>query len=72
MTRQPAKKELAEEVVAFRLAKTRVKKLRDDVAAHKIVGVGSAHQLCRKVVVDFLDGKLIYLDQRDRYSNPGP
>lgn len=35
-----------------------------------VSGVRSIHQLARKVVIDFLSGKLVYTRQGDRGSDP--
>lgn len=36
----------------------------------KVVGLKSEDQFARKLVVDFLTGRLVYLDQSSRYGNP--
>jgi hypothetical protein len=70
MPRSPRSKELTEDIVAFRITKARTAALRDRVATLRVVGVGSHHQLCRKLAIDFLDGKLVYLSDSSRFENP--
>jgi hypothetical protein len=70
MPRPPKDKELTEEVIAFRVTKTRAELLRQQVEDLRAVGVRSHHQLCRKIVLDFLTGKLAYLTAQDRFENP--
>jgi hypothetical protein len=58
-----------ENVVSFRLDETKfgaLKKVREN---DKPVGVTSENQLCRKIVNDFLAGRLEYKDQAHRFTD---
>jgi hypothetical protein len=49
-----------ENVVSFRLDDKRFKALKDKIAEQPIIGVKSANQLARKIVCDFVAGRLTY------------
>jgi hypothetical protein len=70
MPRLPKDKELTEEVIAFRVTRINAELLRRQVGDLRVVGVRSHHQLSRKIVLDFLAGKLAYLTTQDRFENP--
>lgn len=48
-------------IVTFRIPKQCVTTLKKTAQRKKFIGVYSFHQLSRKVVMDYLSGKLIYL-----------
>ena len=60
-----AKEQNKERVVAFRLPETEGESLDSRAAQEKIVGVRSGAQLARKLVRDYLNGRLIYLNKSD-------
>lgn len=58
-------RENKERVVAFRLPIAEGKEL-DKRVEDKVVGVKSGNQVARKVVRDFLRGRLVYISPADR------
>ena len=57
-------------VVAFRITDAHADRLAREMAANHVVGVRSSHQLARKVVMDFLEGRLRYANSVDRSRDP--
>jgi hypothetical protein len=51
-------------VITFRLARDEVARLTTALSA--VPGSLSHHALARKVVLDFVEGHLVYLSRRDR------
>lgn len=66
----PNNDRLKERVVAFRIPTTKGNKLDDRAGEMQVVNVSSGNKLARKVVLDFLDGKLVYLNAQDKSSDP--
>jgi hypothetical protein len=61
---------LKERVVAFRIPAihgVRLEKRAEDI---RVVNVTSGNMLARKVIMDFLDGKLIYTNAHDHQLDP--
>jgi hypothetical protein len=58
-----------ENVVSFRLDEKKFKALQDVRKTDKPVGVKSENQLCRKIVNDFLAGRLEYKENGDRFTD---
>lgn len=58
-----------ENVVSFRLDETKIKALNKVRETDKPVGVKSNNQLCRKIVDDFLAGRLEYKNPDDRFTD---
>lgn len=57
-------------VVTFRANKESVNKAVRTLAKSPIVGVRSHHQFARKLFMDFTMGKLVYLNESDRATDP--
>ena len=58
-------------IISFRLdGKDLVEKLNDALVATPIVGLNSDNKLCRKIVVDYLEGRLVYKIRSDRAIDP--
>lgn len=57
-------------IVMFRLEPPRVEMLSEIIRRDPIVGVHSGHQLARKIVVDYLEGRLQYT--HDKYKKADP
>ena len=57
-------------VVTFRANKKSVNKAVRTLTEEPIVGVRSHHQLARKLFMDFTLGKLVYLNDSDRATDP--
>lgn len=59
-------------IISFRLPGPHDKKLvaATKEAAAKVVGIKSENQFVRKLVVDFLAGRLVYIDPAARDDNP--
>jgi hypothetical protein len=58
------------EVVAFRVKSTEATALDKHSKKSKIVNVRSGHQLARKIVLDFLKGRLVYVNREDMLVDP--
>jgi hypothetical protein len=58
-----------ENVVSFRLDEKKFKALQDTRKKDMPVGVKSENQLCRKIVTDFLAGRLEYKDKEHRFAD---
>lgn len=52
-------------VVAFRVTPDEETRMSQFIHGRTILGVNSPHQFARKVVEDFLGGRLVYLRQED-------
>lgn len=63
-------KQNSDEIVTFRVTKARHSKMVEYKDSVRIVGVRSHHQLARKLVLDFLDGRLVYLKDSHKYESP--
>ncbi len=57
-------------VVAFRLTEAHAERLASEMSAAHVLGVRSSHQLARKVVMDFLEGRLKYANVADKQRDP--
>jgi hypothetical protein len=57
-------------VYIFRLPKSKDDSLVDVFTRRRIVGVTSKHQFARKLVMDYLSGRLVYLKSSDANDNP--
>lgn len=55
-----------EHVISFRVTDAQYKALQAIFGKDSIVGVRSERQFARKVVCDFVNGKLKYVDPKDR------
>ena len=55
------------QIVIFRLNKADATTLSEQVATLKIIKVGSVGKFCRKLVVDYLRGRLVYLNAPDKH-----
>lgn len=58
-------KETKESVIAFRVPPGKHADLSDALDKSSIPGVDSANKMARKVLLDFLGGKLVYLRRED-------
>lgn len=56
-------------VVSFRLSEAQFKKLTERMNADQPVGIKSAKQQARKIVVDSLEGRTEYKNKEDRFSD---
>jgi hypothetical protein len=56
--------------VIFRVTYADRSLLSDQVDELRIIGVRTPNQLARKVVLDFLRGKLVYLHESDKHQRP--
>lgn len=59
-----------ENVVSFRLDEKKFTALQDVRKKDMPVGIKSENQLCRKIVQDFLAGRLSYANDEDRFTDP--
>jgi hypothetical protein len=57
-----------EALITFRLKPGDMEGLVDLVNELKVIGVRSHNQMARKIVTDFLHGRLVYLRQADKYA----
>lgn len=57
-------------VIAFRVAAKDATTLDDRAETNRIVNVRSGNQLARKIVLDFLKGRLIYVSRTDQFRDP--
>ncbi len=57
-------------VIAFRVAAKDAATLDARSEADRIVNVRSGNQMARKIVLDFLKGRLIYVNPNDRHRDP--
>lgn len=57
-------------VIAFRVPETAAEALGHRAERNRVVNVRSGNQLARKIVLDFLKGRLIYVDQNDQRRDP--
>lgn len=55
------------QIVIFRVNKADAATLNEQVATLKIIRVGSMGKFCRKIVVDYLRGRLVYVRDSDKY-----
>jgi hypothetical protein len=58
-----------ENVVSFRLDDVKLKALKKVREADQPVNVKSENHLCRKIVQDFLAGRLVYTNPEDRFTD---
>jgi hypothetical protein len=58
-----------ENVVSFRLDDAKFKDLKKVRETNMPVGIKSENQLCRKIVNDFLAGRLKYENPEDRFTD---
>lgn len=56
------------DIVIFRLPLSECTKL--DTQKSPVVGIRSRNQFARKLILDFLENKLVYLNQSHRLANP--
>lgn len=56
--------------VIFRITSADRAILDEQVQTLKIIGVRSPNQLARKVIVDYIRGKLNYTNESDRHQRP--
>jgi hypothetical protein len=56
-------------VVSFRLDETKFKDLKKVRETDMPIGIKSENQLCRKIVADFLAGRLEYKDPQHRFTD---
>jgi len=59
-----------ERVVAFRIPDNLASNLETKAVEPKIIGIRSGNQFARKLVIDFLAGRLVYLNPADRKRDP--
>lgn len=52
-------------VISFRLTEAQVSQLQDIVDHKPVVNIPSHNRLCRKVITDYLAGRLIYKNKDD-------
>ncbi len=64
---KPTRKSRSSQVTSFRLRNEEVEKLK--ITLPDIVPDNAHHLLSRKVVRDFIDGRLVYLNRQDRLSS---
>jgi hypothetical protein len=57
-------------VYIFRLPTSRVAELDAQFKKQPIVGITSENLFARKIIIDYLLGRLVYLDPRSRGDNP--
>lgn len=53
-------------VISFRISETQELALTEINKRDQAVGVNSTRQLCRKVVIDYLAGRLVYKNPKDK------
>ena len=58
--------------VIFRITNADLSVLDDQVNTLRIIGVRSPNQLARKILVDYLRGRLVYVHESDRHQRPDP
>ena len=58
--------------VIFRITNADKTILDDQVQTLRIISVRSPNQLARKILVDYLRGKLLYAHESDRHQRPDP
>lgn len=60
------------DIIVFRVPRTKRQAIDAIVASpeKRIIGIRSCHHFARKLMLDFIDGKLVYLNQRDKQGNP--
>lgn len=58
------------EPIAFRLDPASDKLLATHFATTPVIGINSIDQLARKLVIDVIHGRAIYLNPEDKFSNP--
>jgi len=63
-------KERKDTVMSFRVPSAAKGWLDKDLGGNPIVNVPSANRFCRKIVLDFISGKLVYVNQADRALDP--
>jgi len=63
-------RERKERVIAFRIPDETGDELDKSAETTPVPGVRSGNQLARKLVLDFVHGKLIYLNPIDRLNDP--
>lgn len=57
-------------IVTFRVPTAKVQALESRMGKRPIVGIGSTHQYARKLFIDFVDNKVVYLNQTDAIEDP--
>jgi len=58
------------EIVAFRIPRSQVALLEDRMAKNRVVNIRSHHQFARKVILDFLGNRCLYLNATDQSNDP--
>lgn len=59
--------QLKKRVISFRLSTKQDLQLGEILKRDPVVGVKSSRQFSRKIVVDFLNGRLVYKNPNDRH-----
>jgi hypothetical protein len=57
-------------IVTFRVPTTEVKELEKRMQKRPVVGIRSVHQYSRKLFLDFIHGKVVYLNPTDMSEDP--
>lgn len=65
-----SKRKKRSNICSFRLRDEEIKALNRDLRNHAIAGVKSTKQFCRKLAVDYAQGRLVYGDYYDRLHDP--
>ena len=63
-------KEARSEVIIFRLRKSHFDSLVKEHRAIKVRNVNTENQFVRKLVIDFVSGRLVYMSPPDRELTP--
>lgn len=63
-------KETKDQIVAFRVPSAKHQRLEDALETANVPGVDSANKMARKILLDYLDGKMVYLNPRDSKRQP--
>jgi hypothetical protein len=63
-------KEARTEVVIFRLRRSHFDKLVEDHSSQKLRSINTEDQFARKIIIDYLIGKLVYTNPADRQVTP--
>jgi hypothetical protein len=62
--------EMKERVIAFRIPSESGLRLDEEARSMQVVNINSGNMLARKLVLDYLQGKVIYLNEKDRNTDP--
>jgi hypothetical protein len=65
-----AKKETKQRVIAFRINTDKGTALDAWHTEHKIINIHSSNTLARKILLDFIDGRLTYKNHEDALIDP--